>query len=185
MQENNLKWETTQWAFFFFVFFWWFLTKGYLPSQLWRKLLWSPWLMRRTLGPGPTRSHQEHWEMQSGCWHRGCILDSGCISDSHLLAALTGGVGAVGVTEGGGGLAGGPGRAGGPPEAAGGGGFAGGAAGAEAGAAGEVVLLAVASWDKSQQRWLHVTLTQQVFHTKVHKLNTESGYVWVFKGCLP
>lgn len=78
-------------------------------------------------------------------------------SNSHLLAALTGGVGAVGVTEGGGGLAGGPGRAGGPPEAAGGGGFAGGAAGAEAAAAvgapaaGEV-LLAVASWDRIEQR---------------------------------
>lgn len=74
-------------------------------------------------------------------------------SGSHLLAALAGGVGAVGVTEGGGGLAGGPGRAGGP----GGGGFAGGAAGAEAAAAvvapavGEV-LLAVASWDRSEQR---------------------------------
>lgn len=97
-----------------------------------------------------------------------------------------GGVGAVGVTEGGGGLAGGPGRAGGP----GGGGFAGGAAGAEAAAAvgapaaGEV-LLAVASWDRSEQRWLHFTVTQQVFHTKVHKLNTESGYVWIFKEFLP
>lgn len=79
------------------------------------------------------------------------------LSDSHLLAALTGGVGAVGVTEGGGGLAGGPGRAGGPPGAAGGGGLAGGAAGAEAATAGAApaageVLLAVASCDRSDQR---------------------------------
>lgn len=91
--------------------------------------------------------------------NRSCTSFLILLSDSHLLAALTGGVGAVGVTEGGGGLAGGPGRAGGPPEEAGGGGFAGGAAGAEAAAAGAVaapaageVLLAVASCDRSEQR---------------------------------
>lgn len=61
-------------------------------------------------------------DIEDACW------TPGYLSDTHLLAALTGGVGAVGVTEGGGGLAGGPGRAGGPPGAAGGGGFAGGAA---------------------------------------------------------
>lgn len=73
-------------------------------------------------------------------------------SESHLLVALAGGIGAVGVTEGGGGLAGGPGRAGGPPGAAGGGGLAGGAAGAEAAAAAGEVLLAVASCNRSDQR---------------------------------
>lgn len=65
------------------------------------------------------------------------------LSDSYLLAALAAaGAGAVGVTEGGGGLAGGPGRAGGPP---GGAGLAGGAA-----AAGEL-LLAVASCCRGSQ----------------------------------
>lgn len=64
------------------------------------------------------------WRMQAGLW-RSFLHFLILLSDSHLLAALTGGVGAVGVTEGGGGLAGGPGRAGGPPGAAGGGGFAG------------------------------------------------------------
>lgn len=62
-------------------------------------------------------------------------------SDSYLLVVVEVGAGAVGVTEGGGGLAGGPGRAGGPP-AAGGAGLAG--AATAAAAAGEL-LLAVAS----------------------------------------
>lgn len=65
-------------------------------------------------------------------------------SDSYLLVVV--GTGAVGVTEGGGGLAGGTGRAGGPPAATGGAGLAGAAAAAATGA----LLLAVVSCHRGQ-----------------------------------
>lgn len=63
------------------------------------------------------------------------------MSNSYLLAVV--GTGAVGVTEGGGGLAGGTGRAGGPPGAAG-------LAGAAGAAAAGMLLLAVASCRRGQ-----------------------------------
>lgn len=75
------------------------------------------------------------------------------MSNSYLLAVV--GTGAVGVTEGGGGLAGGTGRAGGPPGAAG-------LAGAAGAAAAGMLLLAVASCRRGQpplddDQYIHVS----------------------------
>lgn len=108
--------------------------------------------------------------MQNGLWISSFLQFLILLSDSHLLAALAGGIGAVGVTAGGGGLAGGPGRAGGPPAAVGGGGLAGGAAGDEAAAAAPGAgdaLLAVASCYRSSAGF------------PTEKLNTWSGHLQI------